>query len=69
MGHCCRGEAARCLFKPDLEWKGRGVRMEGPEARQGQPSWRACEPGHGGQTKSGEKGEGGHCGIILAGFL
>lgn len=39
--------------------------MDGPEARGGQPSWRACEPVHKGQTKCGEVDRG-HSGIIPA---
>lgn len=42
--------------------------MDRPEARGGQPSWRACEPGHEGQTKCG-KVDRGHSGIIPASFF
>lgn len=44
---------------------GRGVRMKGPVAGQGQPLWRACEREHRGQPKSRGSDEGGGQSAII----
>lgn len=69
MDHCCKGEVARCLFKPDLGWK-----MEVRECK-GQRPVEDSRPGE--RVNQGtevnpsveEYRRGGQVGIMPAGFL